>query len=918
MESYAARLASFNAAYPPTKKRASNTSSGKTLKWPHKNPSPPELALAGFFYQPTSSCPDNTRCYLCKSNLDSWEENDNAVEEHLKLSPNCGWAITIATELENEDGSQSQADPMSERILDARRMTFGSRWPHENKRGWSCKTQKMIEAGWYYCPTLESEDFVKCSYCNLSLDGWEPKDNPHDEHQRRSPNCVFFALSTTAKPKAGRSKKGRGSKAPRMSTQSNFTVSDGISIAENDVGRDDSIMSVVEPTKTAKSAKGAKKGAKAKKPSAKSKRQASKVLDENIQVASSFLEPEDDDFEVKVEAAPQQSKGNKKRKSDEMNATDDMLNDPEVHSQEQDSQDQPRKRRTTKTRGVMARTSNAPSLPHQDHDLDPQMTYAETIPAPVPIQGQRKGKGGKKRGSSNARKASIASTASKASLRATMPPNEDIEAALEAELDRPLTDEEGDIEPPAMAEPKGRRLTRTKSGSRKATASVAPTRRTTRASTVTVDDSAMQDVYPSLPDPTEEPYVPAPEEDKLDASVRESPKTSLRSKQSEKISTRKASEQQKAQEKKVENTEEAMADAQDKKDEELCMKEPPQPRSKLASRQLPAHNTRTPNTSSSLEAMDLASDMNISRLDTQAAQDDSGHETDASAVKQAHTKRGSKKAPAKKVKGGKKAALMSRNIEDIVQPIVDDAALEEQGTHTGPIGDRDGTIGPVFVEVEEPMEQREPSRVSAEPDKTKKTLPEPEAFMREGSEAPLMDQPSTVVETETICPSPQPRSARSTPRPAPSTQSSDAENQPPSSRPSNLRSPLSMQSPSKSQISRVPLAATTPVSSPSRNNISKLQTTFPWTAIEMEHIFEGTPTADKENGPFAFGEAGKSAKILLTSPEKKLTVEQWIQSNAQRGEEKLRTECERLVGRFEDQGVRAMRVLEGIVCAERL
>ena len=102
-----------------------------------------QLARAGFFYRPTSSCPDNTRCYLCESNLDGWEENDNAIEEHLKHSPNCGWAITIATELETENGSQSQEDPMSERMLDARRMTFGSNWPHENKRGWTYKTQKV-------------------------------------------------------------------------------------------------------------------------------------------------------------------------------------------------------------------------------------------------------------------------------------------------------------------------------------------------------------------------------------------------------------------------------------------------------------------------------------------------------------------------------------------------------------------------------------------------------------------------------------------------------------------------------------------------------------------------------------------------------------------------------------------------------
>ena len=85
----------------------------------------------------------------------------------------------------------------------------------------------------------------------------------------------------------------------------------------------------------------------------------------------------------------------------------------------------------------------------------------------------------------------------------------------------------------------------------------------------------------------------------------------------------------------------------------------------------------------------------------------------------------------------------------------------------------------------------------------------------------------------------------------------------------------------------------------------------------MEQIFELTPTADKENIPFTLEQAGEIVKDLLTSPEKKLTVEQWIQSNAQRGEEKLRNDCERLVGRFEDQGVRALRVLEGIVCVER-
>lgn len=36
----------------------------------------------------------------------------------------------------------------------------------------------MVEGGWYFCPTEESNDLASCVYCKLSLDGWEPKDDP--------------------------------------------------------------------------------------------------------------------------------------------------------------------------------------------------------------------------------------------------------------------------------------------------------------------------------------------------------------------------------------------------------------------------------------------------------------------------------------------------------------------------------------------------------------------------------------------------------------------------------------------------------------------------------------------------------------------------------------------------------------------
>ena len=745
-----------------------------------------------------------------------------------------------------------------------------------------------------------------------------------DEHQRRSPDCVFFTLSTAAQSNVGRSKKGRASKASRMSTQSNFTtVSDGLSVAETDINRDDSVVSIAEPAKAAKSAKGAKKGAKAKKPLPKSKRQASRKPDDDVQVASSYLEPEDDDFEVKVESASLQSKGSKKRKSDEM--SNDAPNHADAHSQEDVSQGQPRKRRATRTRGSIAQTRNEPSPPStQEPEVDAEMIDANAEPPTVQSQNQRKGKGGKKRSSSRVRKASTTSNATKASLRAPIPADDEIDAALEADLDRPLTDEESEIEPPAVTKPKSRRLSRTKPGSRKATASVAPTRRTTRASTVTVSEPTVEDKYPSLTDRAHEARMPTPERNEHVTSVHDSPAPSLSLSQSKITSTQKDSEQQKAQEKKAEKPEEAIsaaaaaaAAAEDTKVLEIQMTEDPKPRSRLASKQLSLRSSGASTVSNSLEAMDLSSDIQTSSLDKQTVRDGLGHETDASAVKQARTKRGGKKPLPKKVKRGKKGTSKIQNIEDTVHHTVDTALPEDQDTQGGPVDDRAGNVKGVSEDAEETEKQGIASGVVAVLGKTVETPAEAKTSAREESAAPSIDQPKILPEADIVRSLPQPLSAVSTPRPDLSPQSSDAENQPPSSRTSKLCPPLSMHSPSKSQISRVPLAAATPVNSPSRNNISKLQSTFPWTAIEIERIFESTPAADKENSRFDFGMVGKGGKSLLASPERKLTVEQWIQSNAQKGEEKLRNECERLVGKFEEQGVRALRVLEGIVCSER-
>lgn len=168
METYAARLASFNAVHPATKKRASDPHGKRKLKWPHKKPDPAQVSLdspgvvedvssnqvqlaqAGFSFTPTSSCPDNVTCYVCGSCLDGWEDTDDPIDEHLSHSGLCGWAITLATERAIENGSDDLEDPLSEAMLEARRMTFACGWPHESKRGWLCKTKKVDSRPWIW------------------------------------------------------------------------------------------------------------------------------------------------------------------------------------------------------------------------------------------------------------------------------------------------------------------------------------------------------------------------------------------------------------------------------------------------------------------------------------------------------------------------------------------------------------------------------------------------------------------------------------------------------------------------------------------------------------------------------------------------------------------------------------------------
>ncbi|OAA67811.1 chromosome segregation protein [Niveomyces insectorum RCEF 264] len=274
------RLASFQGHQPVAKRRTSSANGYKTPKvfsWPHKTPAPIDLARAGFFFNPQPGNPDNVRCFLCHKDLDGWEEDDDPLQEHLKHSGACGWAICAAIELEL--GETVNEDPRLPYLFEARKSTFAGRWPYESKKGWKCKVKQLAEAGWKYTPTLESDDNTTCAYCQLALDGWEARMSINEDRpsiattasDMRFPADLDDSVLTiaTVATQGGRKATARGRKAAGATTKSRGRKARSVKTDESDEARklvdsrtnvDTDAVEIVEPRALAKPARGRKRG----------------------------------------------------------------------------------------------------------------------------------------------------------------------------------------------------------------------------------------------------------------------------------------------------------------------------------------------------------------------------------------------------------------------------------------------------------------------------------------------------------------------------------------------------------------------------------------------------------------------------------------------------------------------------------
>jgi hypothetical protein len=660
-------------------------------------------------------------------------------------------------------------------------------------------------------------------------------------------------------------------------------ASDAPSLADLPAEEGDSILTTA--TNATVTTQGGRKMGKAKKAAAAKGRKTKVKKDEAVEVVPG-PEPEDNDFEVKVDNAPKPTRG-RKRKSDESVdlAASVIATQP------------PAKRRATRTR---ASTAIDESTIHPDETI--QSIAAEDEPKPV---GRKKGR------SSTARSMRKASAASVASLRAPVPNDDEIDAALKADLERPLTDDEAPATPPKKG---------------------------TRSSKVTKADHAMFSTdQMEIDEAAIETELQA-----MEAESKPLPKArGAKGKQPRKVSAKQQAAARKAAE--VEAEAEAQRFAEEEASQQIAAElehslsihhsspivQPKRQRagSRQPSRQLPGRSTRASVTidKSNVQIADEFQDA----VDEQ--KDDSGNETDASMVSQSTVVRGGstrRGSTVKKGRGGKKA--VTRNIEEILHkpevisaeelpvPSVEeperakgeDSVMQEEAFFTS----APEAPNPV---VEEHMPKATKSKAAAKGrGRPQKATPAPAIQELTSDPKPIHEEPiqpkSKVAKGKSAAPrSPTPPPKEITPAESP--QSSDAENHPPSSKaPTSVRKPTTPHS----TTTRVPLAASTPMVSPSKRNvIAGLQSVHPWTAVDLDTVFLKSP-GDENAGALFGGMIGKMKNGDLTSPEKKMTVEEWIHHNAEMAEERLRSECERMVGNFEREGGKAMRALEGVECAE--
>lgn len=271
------------------------------------------------------------------------------------------------------------------------------------------------------------------------------------------------------------------------------------------------------------------------------------------------------------------------------------------------------------------------------------------------------------------------------------------------------------------------------------------------------------------------------------------------------------------------------------------------------------------------------------------------------------------------IEGGTMASASRESLEELPprsQPTVEPPAVQKETSRT--VISRKPLAAPQPTASQERSQQAHPGTpLRTSRGRTSASQPEP------APDTASRPTPATsnAAAARAIVATPSARQAQLSPSQSP--QASDAENQPPSSRADLSQSSIGAGTVLEAKrVVLAPAGAVTPVRNnaglggyANNNVVGGLRSTEPWTAVDLDLFLESCGDVDKENATAgtleAFSNLTKGA--VLTSPERRMTVEEWILYNAGLAERRLRMECEAVVSAFEREGGRAMRALEGVI-----
>lgn len=829
------------------------------------------------------------QCFLCAVKLDGWEATDSPLQEHLAHSHGCAWALCLSVSRQ-EGESEEIRDPMSEEMTAARRATFdaGEGWAHEGKKGWRCKTSKMVDAGWICDLSPDTEDGATCFYCNLSLDGWEPKDDPLHEHKRRSPDCQFFILRDryeALEPKKAKGKgkgRGRGSSVSKASRQSavSLAASEAPSMIESvddTAGVDDSIMTTGTTT-SQNGTKGKKTSGRQKAaPKAKGKKKTSTLeqedgMDVQYPDLSTQMQSEEPAEEIRVsmgsqnveDPAPSQPekgtrKGSRQSKQVDSSAIDVSQTEtqpkkrgrkPKVKAEpEAEIEPEPETYYEPERDQVVTpelQTEFNPRSSDVDAQLQEELDHSMDLPdAESTPQMKTKAKRGVKRSSNGAHKQSQEPDTSnvdfhppKAAKGKKGSKSKAAAATEESQVEEPSESQLGnhsmlsDVEGPKA---KGKKGT-TKKGKGKKTSS---TRSSKASATAAVPE-------------------PEPENDDLDRDEREI----------EAELARMADEQRAVEEKllaeALEAERESAMELQRLADEERAAEEKLAEEARAAEAFQRAEEERVAEERRLVEEERIAEEERVAEEERLAEQESIAEEERA--------------AEAERIAESERIAEAERLAEE--ERIAEEGRLAAEAV----------------IQAEQEKEQEyEPS-----PSKTESRRSSRRSTRQSQSKIDVHEDEEDNGQASNATPSPAP---------------SDKENQPSSVAPPSTAIKRSQPFLSPTKSTRVALAPSTPNRLRSPNKYlspgkQKLQLTssVPWEAADLDAVLFASPQATPNSLALQLANAAGE----LSEDERGMSVEEWVRWRAEKEADELRRKCEGMVLGFEKQGVRGLECLRGI------